>query len=244
MANSKADSLVKYLDRWLGASGRRNLQLLSKQSGVPYQTLRRLVQRESEPSQETAMTILNIVASLEETLDYFGDSEAVSSFYRKIANSVSLASPELMSRFLDKDGFWTLMLAFTIGATRDRVEKLLGTLGVAEFEEMISEGYLTEKSPGLYSAGTDQAILYIENKRLAHEAVIHIAQMHSIDEPMERFLVYNVSVDGYRKMRLKLAEVYQETDLIAREHEGDIMVAFSLVGKQVASSVGGSDESV
>ncbi len=67
--------LVIYIEKWLRSGARRNIQKLSRMSGVPYPTIRRIIQRESSPSVETAFAILNVIATVPEALGYFSGSE-------------------------------------------------------------------------------------------------------------------------------------------------------------------------
>lgn len=232
---SKADLLVDYIERWLSSSSRRTIQLLTRLSGVPYPTLRRILQRESVPSVENAMAILNLVSTLDETVAYFEENESIKAFYKRVTDKSSLAGQDIMARLIGRESFWIMALGLTIGATKPRVEQLLGAFGLAEFEMMIEEGVLIEKTPGVYRVNINQSVLYVESKRIGSEAAKYIAELPPNDQTIKRYMVYNVNSESYERIKNKILDCYMECDHIARTNEGDVMIAASYVATRVMS---------
>jgi hypothetical protein len=59
----KLGLLVTYIERWLSGSPTRNAGMLARLTGTNAQNIRRILQKEHAPDIETALCILNIVAS-------------------------------------------------------------------------------------------------------------------------------------------------------------------------------------
>ncbi len=232
----KADLLVDYIERWLSGSSRRTIQLLTRLSGVPYPTLRRIIQRESIPSVENAMALLNLVSTLDETIAYFEGNESIKAFYKRVTEKAGLAGHDIMTRLIGRESFWIMALGLTIGATRQRVETFLGAFGVSEFDMMVEEGVLVEKTPGTYRVNIDESILYVESKRIGSEAAKYIAELPANDLSIKRYLVYNVTNETYEKIRNRMIEAYMECDHLAKTSDGTVMIAASFVATQVMSA--------
>lgn len=231
-----AGILVDYIERWLSSSSRRSIQLLTRLSGVPYPTLRRIIQRESVPSVENAMALLNLVANLEETLEYFNGNDSIKAFYKRVTEKASLAGQDILTRLIGRESFWIIALSLTIGATRSRVEALLGAFGISEFEMMIEEGLLIEKTRNVYRLNIEESILFVESKRIGGEAVKYIAELPPKDQTIKRYMVYNVTQNAYELIQRRMLEAYSECDQLARANEGDLMMAASIVATQVLSA--------
>lgn len=235
---TKLDLIVGWIERWLAANPRRTIQMLSRQTAVPYPTLRRVMQRETFPTTDTAMSLLNIVATLPECMEFFEGNESIQRFYRRVSANATIAGPDLIEKYLDPDSFWIVNLALCIGATRENVSRLLGASGVEKFDELLTQGILVEQSFGVYGASVENATVFVENKRFGREAVKHVAAIPSEDDPLERVIVYGVSEEGYRGVRQRILDCYRDAASEAEKNPGSIMAAFSFVSKQVTKDGG------
>ncbi len=236
----KLDLIVSWIERWIAANPRRTIQMLSRQAAVPYPTLRRVMQQETFPTTDTAMSLLNIVATLPECMEYFEGNESIQRFYRRVSANATVAGPDLIEKYMDPDSFWILNLALSIGASRENVSRLLGASGVEKFEEMLSQGILVEQSFGIYGASVENPTVFVENKRFGREAVKNVAAIPSEDDPLERVIIYGVNGEGYRDIRQLILECYRAAAEKAEMNPGAIMAAFSFVSKQIAKDPGGN----
>ncbi len=231
--NERTDVLAKYVERWIAQGPRRSLQTLSRNTHIPYPTLRRIMQREGEPNLDTVLTLLNLIATLEEAMDYLKYNKAVRQFYEKISSKTSLAKPEVLERFVGKDAFWILCLGLTIGATRERVQNLLGMTGLAIMDEMIAEGLLRETEFETYRTDADSSTLFFHSDKVGKEAVGHVNEMPPNGRFFEQVIVCNVNEKGFEILMENLKDAFQKGAEAAKEQEGDIFVSFAYVGKEV-----------
>lgn len=235
------DKLIEFVEVWLAGRPSRSLSVLARVSGVPYATLRRIMQREYGASLETTFALLNIVASPSEILEFFPKKTAVMKVYEKIMQGTHQASPELIMKMLGRDNFWIMALAMTIGATRERVEKMLGVLGLAEFEKLVEEGLLIGDGDS-YRYNDDADPILLENKLVAGEAVKYIAEAASgldFDRSKKRFAIYNIDDATYTANKVDIEECYQKIDERSRKANGSIVMAASFVMAKVFSDSAG-----
>jgi hypothetical protein len=235
-AMSKDVNLSSLIERWLEQGSKRNIQTLARISGVPYPTIRRILQQESTASLETAIALLNVVATIPETLSYFSDIECANRFFKRFAE-YSSPKPEqdLPTHIVDRESFWILMLGLTIGATQSRVKDLLGSYGIATLNRLVEKGIMFEKAPDLFMTKTESAFVHYDNDHLANLVGGFINDMPSEIQPLQRFLVCNVNDEGFAAMRSILKKAFEECQGISRTREGDHVVAFSFTGKHILS---------
>lgn len=229
--------LIEFVEGWLAGRPSRSLSVLARVSGVPYATLRRIMQREYGASLETTFALLNIVATPAEILDFFPKKTPVMKVYEKIMQGSHQASPELIMKMLGRDNFWILALAMTIGATRERVEKMLGILGAAEFDKLIEEGLLVSQGD-VYRYNDDADPILLENKLIAGEAVKYIAEAAAVldfDRSKKRFAVYSIDEATYAANKVDIEECYQRIDERSRKSNGSTVMAASFVMAKVFS---------
>jgi hypothetical protein len=225
--------LVDYIEKWFRSGPRRNIQKLSRMTGVPYPTIRRIMQKDSLPSVETAFAILNVIATVPETLAYFASIDSISRFFKRYSDYSHVSQRDFKSHIVDRESFWIIMMGFTIGATRLRVKELLGSLGLAALERLIEDGAMIERSSDTFVPRTDEKYIFVEEKKLAVEVVDYISDLPGDDTSLQRFLVCNVNEEGFEAMRQVLRDAYERCRIIANEAEGPHLVAFSFVGKSV-----------
>ncbi len=231
---SKDELLASFIERWLGQGSKRNIQTLARMSGVPYPTIRRIIQNDSSASLETAIALLNVVATIPETMSYFSDIECANRFFKRFSEYSSPAqSGDLPAHIVDRESFWIIMLGLTIGASHSRVRDLLGSYGIATLNRLVEKGVMYEKAPDVYLVKVDSTFVHYDNDKLAGMVGAFINDMPSNQQPLQRFLVCNVSKEGQDLMRATLKKSFEECQAISQAHEGDHVVAFSFVGKHI-----------
>ncbi len=231
--NERTETLATYVERWIAKGSRRSLQTLSRDTHIPYPTLRRIMQKEGEPNLDTALTLLNLVATLEEMMDYLKDNKAVQQFYGKISSKTTLAKAEVLERFSGKDAFWIICLGLTLGATRARVQNLLGLTGLATLDEMVAEGILKETEFETYRTDAESSTLFFHSDKAGKETVGHVNDMPPSGRFFEQVIVCNVNEKGLEILMDSLKEAFEKGAEAAKQQEGDIFVSFAYVGKEL-----------
>src|SRR6478609_6788329 len=106
--------LKELIDTWLKERSTRNLSLLSRQTGVPYPTLRRVYQQENSPSLETVLSVLNVVASTDATLQFLSRHfSAIGGWVQKLVKGLDtqITGEELNEELRDRISFAIITLA-------------------------------------------------------------------------------------------------------------------------------------
>lgn len=233
----KLDKLVAIMERWLEGGRNRNPGMLAKLTGVNVQTVRRILQRENSPELETALCLLNIVATPEEALDVLSGSEALVDFVKKfrfVTGRDDIDSKAVASNLSNRERFWAYMLAVANGVNREKIERLCGAHGVYEMLQMAEEGLLHEISPGEYIPSYNADGIVIENRDVYSKAVCYIPEYAATqDDAQKLFMVFNVSKDGFKEIREKSYRNYSECIEVAKASPGDIVIAMSVVNTAV-----------
>jgi hypothetical protein len=234
----KLDSLVMYMERWLSGGATRNVGMLARLTGITSQTVRRILQRETYPELETALCLLNIVASPEEAMHVVSSSKSFVDFVAKIKGIKSDESldesQDVAMNLNNRERFWCYMLALTVGLTRDRIERLCGSYGLFEMESMIEEKLFVESVPGEYVPSLKQENLVIENKEVYARAPGYVADLALVKESALRlYLVYNVTEKDAKQIEEKMYRAYAECEEIARNSNGSIVLASAFVATKV-----------
>lgn len=230
----KLDALVRYIERWLSSSQTRNPSMLGRLTGTNAQNIRRVLQKEHAPDIETALCILNIVASPQEALELVGDRKALVEFVTRVSKlkdeNGGSESDEVAAKLLSREWFWSYMFALTIGVTRERIERVCGAFGVYELEQMIEKKLLIERSPGEYVPSLKQECLVVENKEVYSKAITHIVELAVMNVCAQKlYLVYNVTEEDFDTIVSKIHGTYQECEEIARKSNGNIVLASAFV---------------
>ena len=226
------DFLAKKIEEWIAVSPKRNLSSLQRKSGVSYSTLRRVAQRESLPSDSSTLSILYVVASRDEILSYLKDKNP--GFYKFYLDTIldqkrTKTEEEISARFSCKNSFICLVLAYTIGATREHVEKLLGSVGTNTLYQLADEGYLKEIG-GVFTPNSQNAHLDVWNQQIYKKVSTLISEISShTDKGQNLYFFYNVTEEDYSKIKNILAEAVSKAIDIARESNGNLPIMHTTV---------------
>ncbi|MBM4250755.1 MAG: hypothetical protein FJ146_02165 [Deltaproteobacteria bacterium] len=149
-----SENLRNVIDRYLNGHRSRSLATLSRASGVSYTTLRRLYQREGNPTAEPVLKIIDVALSTEEKLDF------IKRYYPEIAVNLSgiqadaylSAAPrqEILKAFYVRDPHnYILNLAQNDkGTTRETVQRITGERGLEALDELVEHGILEVERVG------------------------------------------------------------------------------------------------
>ncbi len=145
--------LSKIVEEWMRDHERRNLKMLSRLSGVPYTSLRRIVQNEVDPNLDQALSILAYVASSDQRLAYLQHNFPESARVLKStlsnrdgsANAVE-GQDSILERYVDDPDYVVLaMLADSHhGLSSEALSKEFGRSGASMAQRLVDEEILEE----------------------------------------------------------------------------------------------------
>jgi hypothetical protein len=234
----KLDRLVSYIERWLSSGQNRNVGMLARLSGVAGQTIRRILQHENNPELETALCLLNIVASPDETLETLGGSQALNNFIKRVStvpgDKKATNADEVSAHIFNRERFWIFVISMAVGVTRETIERLCGEYGVFELEKMVEEKILYERIPGRFYPVINQEGLVVKHKDNYSSATCYIAELAKIREEAQKlFMVFNVTPEAFKAIKEKYLATFSECIEIAKASPGDIVIATSVVNTKV-----------
>src|SRR5262245_60782147 len=143
-----SEDLRNVIDRYLDGHRGRSLATLSRASGVSYTTLRRLYQKEGNPTAEPVLKIADAALNNEEKLAFinrhYPELAVTLNRFQTDAYAPKQPRQELLKTFYIRDPHnYILNLAHNDkGATRDDVRRLTGERGLEALDELVEHEIL------------------------------------------------------------------------------------------------------
>ncbi len=183
-----SDDLRGVIDRYLDGHRSRSLATLSRASGVSYTTLRRLYQREGNPTAEPVLKIVDASLTNEEKRQFINRHypEIAATINRFEANSYAPKAPrqEQLKTFFVRDPHnFILNLAHNDkGTTAEDVRRLTGERGLEALDELVEHSVLERTNAG------GKEVFRLE-PLLSHDCDMALAQMKLSADHFDRSLI-------------------------------------------------------
>lgn len=185
MGSSKAQDIKILMQEWIAERPEtRDTSQLAKKSGLEYNTVRR-IWTGSNPDCQTALALLNVITSKDKALEYlrahfphaaaFHEKENTTHTFYADAESLRPAIEDLTS-------FVILNLAYAGHATREKITKAFGDLGMQAVKELIAtEQVIWTSEEKLIPTRSEEFFSY-ENKHDLIKACKHIVTLSRSDK--------------------------------------------------------------
>lgn len=147
------EELRRVIDRYLDGHRSRSLATLSRASGVSYTTIRRLYQREGNPTAEPVLKIVDAALTNDEKVQFinrhYPELGATISRFQAVATQ-SHGSHEVLKTFISRDphNFVINLANNDKGATREQVQRLTGEKGLEALDELVEHDVLQPLKEG------------------------------------------------------------------------------------------------
>jgi hypothetical protein len=235
MGIPQSETLKGFIDRWIAEKPARNITILASQAGVKYNTVRRIYIGEVEPECYTAMSLLMVIATQRQSVDYMKKyfPNAVGFFGRFAESSKAefLPNPSLYSK--DIQTFVILHLAYARLATKANILKLFGEMALPKAEALVKDGILgwSEDDRSLLPADGKEYFFY-EDKDAIADGCHHIAELVRVDKPENAPVSMIVSLTKEEKETVKqiLRAALEEIGaIVERSAGGTELIAISTI---------------
>lgn len=226
---SISQSLCPAIDKWLSVKGSRNLSMLARLSGVSYSTVRRIMQKESEPTMDTALKLADVVMTRVERVEFA--KVHAPGFAMNIAGVAYKADDDSMLEYMSASYAPVIVLAsHATGTNHDEVRYWFGDEMVRRFDELIDSGHLLrlngnwklDKDIGSVSRATAREFLSafcrmapVVNDEVDHASVGHVG-WESVN-PQTAVAIFHLAMNFIREA-VKLSS--------DKANHGDVLVFF------------------
>ncbi|HYX33962.1 MAG TPA: hypothetical protein VE954_12675 [Oligoflexus sp.] len=230
MGKSIGEDIREFLGHWMEARSSRTLQVLADLTKISYNTLRRIHIGQVQPNLETALAILNYVATPQEAATVINQHfpEAGRYYQRLLSKPATTFAPDLSSEFQDFNCFMTLALAFMGKASKDSLRHFLGHAGLITADRLCRSGALKWNDDQLVVAGGEKFCIR-QDADTVNAMLGHIVSILKARGEKPFATVASVSKkDGERLKRL-ITECVTECTAIIENSDGPEIVAISLV---------------
>ncbi len=190
------EDLKQLIDAWLKDRVTRNLSLLSRQSGVPYPTLRRVYQQENSPTLETVLAILNVVATSDSALSFLNlHFSTVSNWVGKLVKGLDahITGGDFNEELRDRISFAIVTLASAGGTSFEAIDQKFGEYGLAKLRRLMEIEVLYEKDGILRCRYENFSVL---DPRLILDQIRHTVDLFDMQQLGSQAVCAQLHTDG------------------------------------------------
>lgn len=226
--------LKDLIDAWLKDRSTRNLSLLSRQSGVPYPTLRRVYQQENTPSLETVLALLNIVTTTDSALSFLKTHfSTVGAWVGKLVKGLdsNFTAADFNEELRDRISFAILTLASAGGTSFEEVDHRFGEYGLAKLRRLLEIEAVYEKDGQLHCRYENFVVL---DPRLILEQIKHTVDLFDFSQLGKSAVCAQLHTDGLneagvRELSQRITEFEEDLQRIFTHHRGPHVVMLSYI---------------
>jgi len=180
---TKAQDMQNLIEQWMSSKTGRDITLLSRRSGLEYNTVRRIYNG-SNPECQTALAILAVVTDKASALNYLKvHFPQAAAFHEMELTKISAYSDaEKLRPAIEQQLSFVLMnLAYGGQATRQSILKNFGEFGLEAAHDLVNSNCLKWADDKLVPFGEEKFFSY-ENKHDLVSACRHIVELSRSDK--------------------------------------------------------------
>lgn len=226
--------LKELIDSWLKDRPTRNLSLLSRHSGVPYPTLRRVYQQENVPTLETVLALLNVIAGNEAAMSFLSRHfSQIGAWVGKLVSSydVSITSGDFNEELRDRISFAIITLASSGGTSVETITRKFGDYGLSKLKRLIEIEAIYEQDGCLRCRYENFSVL---DPRLILEQIKHTVDLFDMTQIGEAGVCAQLHTDGLddqgvSELHKRILEFEEDLRQIFNRHRGPNVVMLSYI---------------
>jgi hypothetical protein len=216
---------------------RVSIKALSMRTGVPYATLRRILQNEvNDIKDETIFKLIDRVMLRQERMVFIKDhypslAKVISDYPEQNLDDESAIDLLKRFRYLDPHNYIIKLALTTSGTSRDDIQRLTGERGIMALEEMLDAGLLVEERDVIRIEGSGHRLLDLDD------------MLHQISKDLQYFprsmvgtqyaRIGHMSESVTREALLKMVEMSGELmkniEKVKDSETGDVPFFFDVV---------------
>ncbi|HAZ13892.1 MAG: hypothetical protein A2X86_12945 [Bdellovibrionales bacterium GWA2_49_15] len=205
----KCEQIKSCIDFYLSKRANLNLQSVADKSGVPYSTLRRIIQINGNPQPEAAIKVFMALGQDKQLHGYMKE------FHPEIASLMGgglshnqeyeFIGSEDAQYFVNEDYYLILNLSFTnAGTSEEEIAYELGQRGVEKLGELATKGLIVRDAKGRY-IGTSKKykLTFADTKERVRMALNYyrLSEAGSVNNWMS-FQTESLNWDGIKALKL------------------------------------------
>ncbi len=216
---------------------RVSIKALSMRTGVPYASLRRILQNEvSDIKDETIFKLIDRVMLRPDRMQFIKDhypslAKVIGDYPEQNLDDES--SVELLKRYryMDPHNYIIKLSLTTSGTTRDDVQRLTGERGIQALEEMVEAGLILEESEQLRVGGNGFLMLDLDDMLHQVGKDLHYFPRSMVGTPYARIghMSESVSPEALMKMVEMSGDLLKNVEKIKDTETGNVPFFLDLV---------------
>lgn len=241
---SKSQDIRALIKEWLDEKPARDITLLSRKTGVPYNTLRRIWNAEGEPNCNTALALLSVVGQKEQCYAYLANHfpDAARFHTREFGEDssvkVSAYNDSLRPFIEDFTSFFVLNMAYARIANKKGIQAVFGSQGLEKAHALVDAGKLTwDNNDNLVPVdGCD--FFFYENKLDLLKACEHILALSRGNNGFPVSIIGAVTSEELDRIKFLLREFCSAVKDIVMDSKGtEHFVTLSMVFAMLENEV-------
>ena len=226
-------AVKSYFDRF----PRVSIKALSMRTGVPYATLRRILQNEvSDIKDETMFKLIDRVMLRQDRMVFIREHYPA---LAKVMNDDPEQNPgdesslELLKKFryLDPHNFIIKLALSHTGTSRDDIQRLTGERGVLALEEMIEAGLINEEREILRIVGAGLRLMDLDDTLHQMSKDLQYFPKSLVGSPYARLghMSESISREALLKIVEMSSELVKSVEHIKQNETGEVPFFFDIV---------------
>ena len=236
--------LQQAVEAYMSRSSVRSVAFVARKSGLPYSTVRRVVQGEGTPTFSTVIAILSVIMDCDGLLEfiqkYFPECYEILSLTFAHGDRPVVYDAKLKQYLHDPLCHHILHLcSCNTGTTVSKVEQMFGELGVRKLQAMIDDGYITLDgqelrvgSQGLHPQSPESLLNHIDVL-----TQIFDARNLGTEAALLAIVSESVSLKGLAQIKEAGLNYSKKVDHVRTTHGGSIPFFIGLIQTMVDSKV-------
>ncbi|NRA63845.1 MAG: hypothetical protein HRU19_05145 [Pseudobacteriovorax sp.] len=236
-------SIKDLAQRWVDASPRRDLRMLSRLSKVPYSSIRRMIQGEVATSLENVAAIAEVVATPEEMVSILAQhSPSLGNLYSPILKGETAAGNNIRDLFEDR--YEVLAYCFSTkenGTTKLELSRFMGSVKLDSVLQSLHESGAVVIQGDTIKADTRLSVTF--NDRTSYKMIDHFKSFGHMKDDRHPNTVFSV-FEGFnqesieelstdiRNLEAKIAKFCQD-----QNRKGDYNWTFGMFSNTLISEI-------
>jgi hypothetical protein len=233
----KFEAVQTAVKRYFERFPRVSIKALSMRTGVPYATLRRILQAEvNDIKDETIFKLIDRVMLREDRMSFIRDhypalAKVVAEYPEQGLDDDGSVAMLKKFRYMDPHNFIIKLALTTAGTTRDDVQRLTGERGILALEEMVDAGLIIEEREILRVHGNGFRLMDIDDIQHQIQKDLHYFPRNMVGTQYARIghMSESVSKEALARMVAMSGELLKNIEQTKDSETGTIPFFFDIM---------------
>ncbi len=227
-----SELVIERIKEWVNRRPSRNLNTLSKASGIPHPTLSRIIKGVHQPSAKTVLALASHIFHIDEiddVLTRYGVKQAAlpphrSDALREFDDFVVVDETDLLILGL---------LCRQSGTTRDSILQLFGFYGIKKLEAYLEKEIAWQQADGVCKISDD--VITPDREKILSSINLSLNMMSKGSAERQVFFheIFGVNEEGMEQLHSQTRQYYASVHQIIKDNRGELIAIVAGISAQM-----------